>query len=622
MSVGASERAKRRHGAALALCFGLTAAFAWCVPSEPTKAQLFSPGELSRSHARLDGDSHCNECHESGRGVSTTKCLVCHADLGARIRAHAGLHGREYQGQPCSRCHVEHLGRNAAQVRWPGGRPERLDHRLTGWPLHGEHARVECNDCHDKRNSRGARTYLGLRTACASCHQDPHGGRFGNECQSCHRDEGWQRVDFGRFDHSTSRFPLRGAHAQVECARCHGQPARYRGLEFQTCASCHQDPHRGSFGGNCADCHQESSWGDLTGFNRRHPGLSLAGGHARVSCTACHDRGRAQAPSRGRRCVGCHEDVHEAPFGNDCRRCHENIRWLGVTRSVALEAHRRAPFQLTGEHGDVACERCHDPRKSANARYRQLEFQQCKGCHQDPHPGDLVARGGGDCASCHTAHGFWPTTFDVEAHARTRFPLEGRHRSVPCTPCHGEQRPRLDLRVEARTCESCHTNPHGDRFATQMQNGGCASCHGPHAWGSPRIEHDAWPLTGAHAQATCSQCHRGRHAPGQPRGAREYRGAPRECEGCHSDPHAGQFRLEDPRRGCDDCHETRSFAIERFDHAQLASYPLEGAHARARCDACHRPEELANGDHVVRFRLGYRGCADCHANPHAGERSR
>jgi hypothetical protein len=40
-------------------------------------------------------------------------------------------------------------------------------------------------------------------------------------------------------------------------------------------------------------------------------------------------------------------------------------------------------------------------------------------------------------------------------------------------------------------------------------------------------------------------------------------------------------------------------------------------HGELECAGCHRKERLRSGAQVVRYRLGYRDCADCHANPHA-----
>ena len=63
------------------------------------------------------------------------------------------------------------------------------------------------------------RTYLGLSTACATCHEDKHNGQVGDKCDRCHTVAKWK--DVTRFDHSTARYKLTGAHAKVECAKCH-----------------------------------------------------------------------------------------------------------------------------------------------------------------------------------------------------------------------------------------------------------------------------------------------------------------------------------------------------------------------------------------------------------------
>ena len=38
----------------------------------------FSPGELTSSHASLEGINHCTSCHELGKKIDGNKCLECH----------------------------------------------------------------------------------------------------------------------------------------------------------------------------------------------------------------------------------------------------------------------------------------------------------------------------------------------------------------------------------------------------------------------------------------------------------------------------------------------------------------------------------------------------------------
>jgi hypothetical protein len=578
-------------------------------------AQLLSPGPLSRAHASLEGDARCNDCHSTDKRVAVDACLGCHKDIGARIAAGQGLHGRQYKGKACEGCHAEHLG-GGTPVRWPGGDPSRLDHALTGWVLKGAHQTTGCNKCHDKGNARGAHTYLGAQTACASCHKDVHDNRFGANCASCHEERAWKNVVLNAFNHDLARYPLRGAHQTTPCAKCHADPPKYTGLDFGTCTSCHEDIHRGRFAPPCTNCHTEVGWKPASFRSGRHPGPSLANGHARVACRSCHDRGNLAAPSKGTACVSCHAPVHEAPFGTACVKCHASIEWLGLPRSVGLGAHPATTFPLTGSHERTECAGCHKPSLPEPARYRGLASARCADCHEDKHRGEFAKRNRGECAPCHTTAGFRSTTFGLLAHASTRFPLEGAHTASPCSECHTAPRPRLDLRVSQKACASCHQNPHGDQFVREMKQDGCAHCHEPNGWHLPKIDHGTWPLTGAHAAADCDSCHQPTKEDRKAGRGASYRGVPRNCAGCHADAHLGQFRLTQPVLECDRCHGTSAFAVPNFDHEGVAGWALTGAHTKAACGKCHTRATLTNQQETTRWRLPSAECSVCHANPH------
>ncbi len=580
-------------------------------------AQLFSPGPLHRTHASLEGDEKCTDCHSRGKQIDQTKCLACHDDLGKRIRDRAGLHGRTYRDQRCTQCHVEHVGKDARLVRWPGGSREQFTHDDTGWTLKGKHRTTGCDDCHKAKNRRGNKSYLGLASTCSSCHEDPHETRFGRDCTSCHSETGWKTVDLDKFDHDRARFSLKGKHRTVNCEKCHGKPRKFRGLAFDSCNDCHEDPHQGRFNKQkCDSCHTVEGWKQVENLRENHPGIKLINGHKPVACKDCHDRGNDQKPSKGDRCAGCHEPVHRAKFGNDCAECHASIKWMGLPERLGRRVHDQTRYPLRGQHGNVNCGECHSRQLSPAKRFRGTAFDRCAGCHDDQHKGEFTKRDGGECAQCHRVTGFRPTIFGLDEHATTSFALDGRHRAVPCSSCHTGQKPRLDLRIAKRACVDCHANPHGTQFATEMQTTGCAHCHSTAGWRNPKVDHTIWPLTGAHSMAACSSCHtpaEGDRATGR---GPTYRGVPRQCEGCHRDEHAGQFRLTQPVLPCDTCHETKAFRIPAFPHVERTGYPLVGNHAKAACVACHPDQRLQNGTTVRRYRLGYRECRDCHANPH------
>lgn len=583
------------------------------------RAQLLSPGPLAQAHANIDGDDNCSRCHQSGKQVVAKLCLDCHKDLGAELAAARGLHGKQYKGKACEQCHVEHLGRGSKLVRWPGGAMERLDHGLTGWPLDGGHAKPKCLECHTKKSPLGKPVFLGTSTACASCHKDPHKGTFGNDCQKCHGVVRWPDFDRKQFDHALAAFPLTGKHTSVSCEKCHtGAPPKWKPLEFKTCESCHADPHDGGFKPKaCTACHTTGGW-EVAASKMRgaHPGLSLAAGHARVKCETCHDRGNNRPPSKGRACKSCHKPVHLAAFGARCESCHASIRWLGLPEATGRDNHAKTRYPLAGKHAQVECESCHPKSMPAARRFKNLAFAACAACHRDPHAGEFKARSAGECAQCHTVAGFTPTTFGVIAHATTTFALEGKHVATPCGACHTAPRPRKDLRVGKQACADCHANPHGTQFAKEMQQGGCASCHTPIDWHQSKIDHSIWPLVGAHANTPCAACH------GEKKGAAPaaYRGVPRTCEGCHDDVHAGQFTQTPPAKACTACHAHDTFAIAKaFDH-RTTGYPLDGKHEPVACAKCHPTTALRDGSQAVRWRLGYRQCRDCHANPHTETR--
>src|SRR3981081_611959 len=240
-----------------------------------TAAAQISPGPLSRPHHSLNGSTNCAPCHKFG-GQATLKCLDCHSEIATRLNSSKGLHAiydiPRGSSQKCARCHSEHNGEDFPLIKW---NVKTFDHKQTGYILQGKHAGLSCNRCHTPvrispqerstiRIKDLSRTYLGLSTGCAACHQDPHKGRLGQTCQQCHKFEDWKAISVSQFDHSKTRFPLAGLHAQVECSKCHtpgpDNKPRYTGIPFNQCSDCHKDPHQGSFTQGCQSCHSTSGW--------------------------------------------------------------------------------------------------------------------------------------------------------------------------------------------------------------------------------------------------------------------------------------------------------------------------------------------------------------------------
>jgi hypothetical protein len=158
-----------------------------------------------------------------------TNCLSCHREIRKLIDEKKGLHPR-VGDKTCASCHPDHAGRDFQLIFWGEGGQAGFDHSRSGWVLQGKHATTECRACHTSkfqkdavapliRRRPAAESWLGLTAECLTCHQDPHRGSFGPDCASCHSFQSWTRLaNATAFPHDRTRFPLKGRHAQVECA--------------------------------------------------------------------------------------------------------------------------------------------------------------------------------------------------------------------------------------------------------------------------------------------------------------------------------------------------------------------------------------------------------------------
>jgi hypothetical protein len=234
----------------------------------------------------------------------------------------------------------------------------------------------------------------------------------------------------------------------------------------------------------------------------------------------------------------------------------------------------------------------------------------------------------------------WLVVRDVEKVAPG--PLHPSHAALDdlrgvahCDACHGGREREL-----AQGCLDCHaaigaqlereTGLHGGLAPDQRR--ACADCHAEH--------HDAeLPLVGArafqlagfedqhaydhsglqygllgrHAELACEACHELANAPSLAAGQTRFLGLTQACEDCHPDSHEGAMSAD-----CESCHgQSQPFPeVAAFEHDPL--FPLAGAHAGHACARCHEPGSTRS---IEASRQGTgraaRGCADCHAAPHA-----
>jgi Cytochrome c7 and related cytochrome c len=423
---------------------------AMAVQGESLFEKLVMPGEVIEGHAKYE--TKCESCHEPFSKVSQKRlCLECHKDVATDIEGKKGMHGKrpDIAKAECKHCHTDHKGRTADIVQFD---PGTFNHNFTDFELKGGHVQAQCEGCHTPKKK-----YRDAPSACIGCHkkEDPHKGELGEDCAKCHNVDGWTKQKV--FDHSKTKFPLEGAHKDVQCAVCHvGE--RYKDLP-RACIDCHktQDPHGGRYGAKCETCHASKKWTTVS-FDHSKTKFALKGEHQKVKCDVCH-KGDLYKDKLATTCISCHKksDPHKGQLGNRCESCHAETGWR---KKVEFD-HDLTRFPLIGLHAAVPCEECH-----RTATYKDTP-RACESCHKDKyHEGRL----GLACARCHNPNGFtlWRFNHDKE----TKFALSGAHKGLQCHACHtGKSAPRVPAPT---TCYGCHSSDDAHRGSFGRA---CETCH-------------------------------------------------------------------------------------------------------------------------------------------------
>ena len=519
----------------------------------------------------------CTQCHTSlvFKNVSSN-CADCHADI----------HRRQF-GANCEQCHT---------VQGWDIRTQQLKQHDNRFPLLGAHAMLECADCH---KSEAVGQFVGLSTACFSCHTadyqratepDHKSLNFPTTCETCHSADTW----FGaKFDHlKFTGFALTGAHATLECTACHiggkfqGTPASCYGCHAKDFNATNSPPHvQVGFSQQCQICHDTTTWLNAK-FDHSTTSYPLIGKHVNVPCAQCHVNNQYVGTPTD--CASCHLTDYNATnnpahaqagfTASACATCHTPAGWDTSTFN-----HNQF-FALTNGHANLQCSQCHVGGNYANAPTT------CSGCHMDkfnatnnpPH-----AQAGFQPAICSTCHDTiaW-TDGKFDHNTQTSFPLTGKHIAVLCTKCHASG----VYKGLSPDCASCHitdynaTNnpPHAQAgFAASA----CATCHTTAGWDQANFNHNQFfPLTNGHANLQCSQCHTGNN----------YASAPTACYGCHAPDYNSTATISGvPNhvtanfpQDCTLCHTTINWLNATFNHS-TTSFPLQGPHTTVACATCH-----------------------------------
>jgi hypothetical protein len=539
-----------------------------------------SPGDLAKPHANLEGIANCTKCHVLGEEVSNDKCLACHTAIRTRVADGRGYHASaEIKGKQCASCHFDHQGRDFEIIHWEPSK-QLFKHDQTGWALTGAHRKLECAICHkadfirdatfssESGTNRG-HTLLGLDRECLGCHVDEHREQMTDNCASCHTTEAWTPA--AEFKHDKSNYPLTGKHENVSCEKCHALMSA-------------PPPERAGLVDKKIRVGQYSKYADLQFSN----------------------------------CTPCHSDPHENKFGGDCKSCHTTASFTQLTATAKFD-HSLTKFPLEGKHIGVACAKCH----TSGSMTEPLAFGKCADCHRDAHRGQFADREDkGRCESCHDVQGFKPAKYAVAEHAKSRYPLLGSHLAVPCFACHAQIKDEKSgamvakFDFEDRACKSCHKDAHNGEAEQWVKESGCESCHVTDSWHQIKFDHNKtrFALVGKHAAAACAKCHKKDELDGVV--FVDLTNVTMVCSDCHKDIHQGQFlrsELAETATQCQRCHNPEGWKPVSFDHNRDAKFALDGAHAKVACANCHKPETLADGTLLTKYKpLGHE-CSDCHA---------
>jgi len=315
--------------------------------------------------------------------------------------------------------------------------------------------------------------------------KSPHGSAFKVSCGTCHSPKGWQ-IDrkIYSFNHNTTKLPLIGQHAEIDCRLCH------KSLVFTDagteCNDCHADIHQATTGSDCSRCHTPVSW-LVSNINEIHrmSRFPLLGAHRTADCGDCHkSENQARFDVQGVNCIDCHRNDYnsttipnhaQAGFSEDCSQCHpvNSFNWTGAGFNHNF-------FPLTLGHSTPACADCH-----TGGNYNTTSSD-CYSCHQSDYtgasnPNHQTLGFLTTCNSCHSTQPGWkPATFTQ--HDNQSFPIySGKHKGKwdSCTDCHTNTASYSQF-----TCLSCHEHNQTDMNKEHQGESGysytssaCLNCH-------------------------------------------------------------------------------------------------------------------------------------------------
>ncbi|HEY1471271.1 MAG TPA: hypothetical protein VGF61_19670 [Candidatus Acidoferrum sp.] len=614
---------------------------------------------------KVAGCVSCHIANNYGLTIQPNDCGNAGCHLSTWQQATNPVHatsGPAFAAANCSGCH--------STMGWGGAN---FDHATTGFALVGTHATTPCASCHVNNNYT-------LKTAdCLSCHTadwnktQTLGGNVPNHvasnfpstaaaCSTCHTITTWAD---GKFDHSTTGFPLQNSHQMspagkvTACTRCHIGGNYNLAIQPTDCGNsgCHlstwqqtNNPAHPAGGAqfavaNCSACHNTIAWTDVTSFNHAATGFALVGTHMSPNptpCASCHVNNNYTLSSTD--CMGCHQTAwnstqtlggnvpnHVAAnfptSASSCATCHTITTWANGKFD-----HSTTGFPLQNSHqmspaGKVtACTQCH-----ISGNYNlSIQPTDCgnSGCHlttwqQTNNPTHSTAGSAFATANCSTCHDTITWTDNTFNHAVTGWALSGAHTTTPCASCHLNN--NYNFPSANTDCYGCHKDKYNgtaamggnvpNHVAAAFPTSQCSSCHTTTNWTSTWSHSSTgFALTGTHATTPCASCHVNNNY--------SLTAANADCMGCHlaawnttqtlggNVPNHVASNFPTTAAACSGCHTITVWADGKFDHS-TTGFTLTGAHQMApagkvtSCTQCH-----INGNYTLT--AANTACYGCH----------
>ncbi len=563
--------------------------------------------KLVAKHAELK----CAKCHtdkSKSRGIykwknlKQKKCLSCHEDQ------HKGKLSPKFAGNDCTKCHT--------QKTWE---IKRFDHKVTRYKMEGKHKKLKCIECHKQSAALKNKPvkfwkWKGLKTKCVDCHKNQHKGKFskkftGKSCTTCHGQQKW-KID--KFDHTITKFSLKGKHQKAKCLDCHKQPKKLAGKKSKfwqwkglkkNCNDCHKDYHGFAnkvskrFGKlkNCKSCHDENGWKENIDFNHSFDTRwKVTGKHSLVACFQCHKPSGKHVTFKYKKGVSKYNKKTEKKFTK--RQYHWN----------------------------------------------QLNLKTCNTCHANPHKNSFNKKlRKKKCSDCHNTkdwHKILNTKGSFSHNTSTRFAITGKHKKLKCNDCHlknGRKKYKF-ASPEKQFCVACHKTVHKGQFSKKFVDKSCIQCHTTKDFRRLKpFNHKVtrFKLTGKHKkiEAKCSKCHTKSNfllKSKKPKRGRKFifnHADKKFCESCHKNEHKNQFSSKFSSKSCTSCHTTTKFRkLKRFDHKRTG-FILRQKHKKLKCSKCHVPTKKRfsrrpyprKGKFIFK-NLARNECSTCHKDFHKG----